>query len=59
MIICDKCKKPLKTNCITFGRWLTDRDLLPSWDLCEDCENSVIEKINLFIGEKGRSRRGV
>lgn len=57
MIICDKCKKHLKTKIVVFGKWIVDRDLLPSWDLCEECEKSVLEKLNIFIGEKGRSSR--
>lgn len=57
MIICDKCKKPLKTNYVIFGQWIVNRDLLPSWDLCEECEKSVLEKLNTIIGEKGRTRR--
>ena len=57
MIICDKCRKPFKTTCVVFGRWIVDRDLLPSWDLCEECEKSVLEKLQFFIGEKGRTRR--
>lgn len=57
MIICDKCKKPFKTKIVVFGQWIVDRDLLPSWDLCEDCEKSVLEKLQTFIGEKGRTRR--
>ena len=57
MIICDKCKKPFKTKIVVFGQWIVDRDLLPSWDLCEECEKSVLEKLETLIGEKGRSRR--
>lgn len=57
MIICDKCQKPLKTKIVVFGQWIIDRDLLPSWDLCEACEKSVLEKLNVFIGESGRTRR--
>lgn len=57
MIICDNCRKPLKTNYVVFGRWIVDRDFLPSWDLCEECEKSVLLTIEKFIGEKGRSRK--
>lgn len=57
MIICDKCKKPFKTKIVVFGQWIVDRDLLPSWDLCEECEKSVLEKLNTIIGEKGWTRR--
>lgn len=57
MIICDKCKEPVKTKVVVFGRWIVDRDLLPSWNLCEECEKSVLEKLNTIIGEKGRTRR--
>lgn len=57
MIICDKCKKPLKTKIVVFGQWIVDRNLLPSWDLCEECEKSILEKLNVFIGEKGSIRR--
>ena len=57
MIICDKCRKPFKTKIVVFGKWIVDRDLLPSWDLCDECEKSVLEKLNTLIGEKGRTRR--
>jgi hypothetical protein len=57
MIICDKCRKPFKTKIVVFGQWIVDKDLLPSWDLCDECEKSVLEKLNTIIGEKGRTRR--
>lgn len=57
MIICDKCKKPFKTKIVVFGQGLVDMDWLPSWDLCDECEKSVLEKLNTIIGEKGRTRR--
>jgi hypothetical protein len=57
MIICDKCRKPFKTKIVVFGQWIVDKDLLPSWDLCDECEKSVLEKLNTIIGEIGRKRR--
>lgn len=57
MVICDKCKQPLDSKLYTFGQWIVDRDLCPSWDLCEPCAKLVLEHIEQFIGVKGLCRR--
>lgn len=49
MIICDLCKKKVPTKICAFGKVITDYNCLPNWDLCEDCQKKVLNKINEFI----------
>ena len=54
MIICDKCKQPVKTKVHSFGYVGTDWRNLPNYDLCEDCAEKVKYAID---DDKGRVRR--
>lgn len=54
MIVCDYCRKVVPTKICCFGRWIVDRNRLPSWDLFDDCEKIVLERLENIMDCKGR-----
>lgn len=54
MIICDKCRQNKKTKIVVFGKNSTDWHYMDNWDLCEECEKEIKEKLDVIIGTPSR-----
>lgn len=51
MTICDLCKKNVPTKVCAFGKIINACQCLPTWDLCDECEKRILDKINESIAE--------
>ena len=50
MVVCDKCKKALeKHHVVQFGYVGTVWEKNQNWDLCQECEKEVLNKIKEII----------
>lgn len=54
MLICDKCRAPVKTRVVEFGHPIAEWRYNPNFDLCEQCEKEALDVLEKFIGTKAR-----
>lgn len=57
MIICDNCKQNKPTRIVYFGGYMLDKNVVPNWDLCENCEKELFEILKSKIGVSPCLRR--